>query len=70
MGFNKKILPPLEKIMEIRRSYESDSQFLEGYMGRYDCLMGSRESMNYIKELEEKEKNVCSRKIAGEVQLR
>jgi hypothetical protein len=59
MGFNKKYLPPLEKILEIRKSYESDSEFLRLYLGKYDCLIGSKESMDYLKELEKKEEEKC-----------
>ena len=55
MGFNKKYLPPIEKMLEVRESYDSDSEFLNKYIGKYDCLIGSRESMDYLKELEEKE---------------
>jgi hypothetical protein len=55
MGFNKKILPPIDKMIEIRNSYPSDSEFLEGFIGKYDCLIGSRESLDYLKEMEEKE---------------
>ncbi len=59
MGFNKKYLPPLEKVLEIRKSYESDSEFLRSYLGKYDCLIGSKESMDYLKELEKKEEEKC-----------
>ena len=59
MGFNKKYLPPIDKILEIRERYKSDFQFLEEYIGKYDCLVGSRESMDYLKSIEEKEKERC-----------
>ncbi len=42
-------------MIEIRNSYPSDSEFLEGFIGKYDCLIGSRESLDYLKEMEEKE---------------
>jgi len=29
MGFNKKYLPPIEKMLEVRKMYDSDSDFLE-----------------------------------------
>jgi hypothetical protein len=54
MSFNKKFLPPLEKFLEIKNSYPNDSEFLDRYIGKYDCLVGSRESIDYLKELEEK----------------
>lgn len=59
MGFNKKYLPPIEKMLEVRESYESDSDFLRSYIGKYDCLIGSKESMDYLKELEKKEFEKC-----------
>lgn len=59
MGFNKKYLPPIEKMLEARKMYDSDSDFLRSYIGKYDCLIGSKESMDYLKELEEKEVEKC-----------
>ena len=56
MGFNKKYLPNIEKMLEARKSYRSDSEFLNEYIGKYDCLIGSRESIDYLRELEEREK--------------
>jgi hypothetical protein len=53
MGFNKKYLPPIDKMKEARETYESDLDFLENYIGKYDCLLGSRESIDYLMELEE-----------------
>jgi hypothetical protein len=55
MGFNKKYLPPIEKMLEVRKMYDSDSDFLAKYIGKYDCLIGSRESIDYLMELEKKE---------------
>ena len=59
MSFNKKYLPPIEKFLEIRKTYNTDSDFLNQYIGKYDCLVGSRESIDYLKELEDKER--CQR---------
>ncbi len=42
-------------MLEIRKTYDSDSDFLDKYIGRYDCLIGSRESIDYLMELEKKE---------------
>jgi hypothetical protein len=55
MGFNKKYLPPLERMIEIRNTYETNSDFLNSFIGKYDCLVGSRESLDYLKELEKEE---------------
>jgi hypothetical protein len=56
MGFNKKYLPPITEMKKARDSYESDSKFLKDFIGKYDCLIGSKESLDYLNELEEKEK--------------
>lgn len=39
-----------------RDSYGSDSKFLKDFIGKYDCLIGSKESLDYLNELEEREK--------------
>jgi hypothetical protein len=59
MGFNKKYLPSIDKMLEARKSYDNDSDFLNKYIGKYDCLIGSRESIDYLRELEEKEYDQC-----------
>jgi len=59
MGFNKKYLPSIDKMLEARKSYANDSDFLNKYIGKYDCLIGSRESIDYLRELEEKEYDQC-----------
>ena len=59
MGFNKKYLPSIDKMLEARKSYDNDSDFLNKYIGKYDCLIGSRESIDYLRELEEKEYSQC-----------
>lgn len=56
MGFNKKFLPPIEKMLEARQHYDSELEFLEKFVGKYDCLIGSIESINYLKKLEENQK--------------
>ena len=42
-------------MIEVRESYDSDSDFLNKYIGKYDCLIGSRESIDYLMKLEKKE---------------
>jgi hypothetical protein len=56
MGFNKKHLPPIDKMKEARKNYDTDLDFLENYIGKYDCLIGSRESIDYLYELEKGQK--------------
>jgi hypothetical protein len=46
-------------MLEARKSYDNDLDFLNKYIGKYDCLIGSRESIDYLRELEEKEFNQC-----------
>lgn len=58
MGFNKKFLPPIEKMLEARQNYDSELEFLERFVGKYDCLIGSIESINYLKKLEENQKKI------------
>lgn len=59
MGFNKKRLPPLEDLKKIRNSYSSDEEFLIKQFGKADCIIGPLESMDYVKEIEKREKERC-----------
>jgi len=54
MGFNKRYLPELEVLLERRKRYETDEEFLNAVVGKADALMGSCESMDYIDDLYEK----------------
>jgi hypothetical protein len=53
MGFNKRHLPELERIKEIREKMNSDKEFLNIYLYNPDVVLGSVESMNYVKEVED-----------------
>jgi len=59
MGFNKRYLPELDKLREIREKMNSDEEFLNMYLYRPDTVIGSTDSMDYVKGLESlvKEKN-------------
>ena len=57
MSFNKRILPELEKLIELRESIGDDREFLRSVIGKSDCLVGSTDSMNYVKEIELKINN-------------
>jgi hypothetical protein len=57
MSFNKRILPELEKLIELRESIGDDREFLRSVIGKSDCLVGSTDSMNYVKEVELKINN-------------
>jgi hypothetical protein len=56
MGFNKRYLPELESLKEIREKMNSDKKFLNMYLYRPDVVLGSADSMNYVKEVENLEK--------------
>ena len=56
MGFNKKYLQTIDKMKEERKKYSSDFDFLTNCIGKYDCLIGSRESIDYVYELEKSPK--------------
>jgi hypothetical protein len=54
MGLNKRYLPELKVLLERRKRYETDEEFLNAVVGKADALMGSCESMDYIDDLYEK----------------
>jgi len=56
MSFNKKYLPEVEKLIEIRKNYSSDEEFLDGYFRKVDAVFGSEESFKYIEGLRKKVK--------------
>ena len=56
MSFNKKYLPELEKLIQIRESYSSDEEFLEEYFKKTDAVVGSSESFEYIRQMRERVK--------------
>lgn len=59
MGFDKRYLPEIGKLVEIRSAINSDKDFLNTYLYRPDAVFGSFESMSYVKEVEKllKERN-------------
>ena len=52
MGFNKRYLPDLDKLKEIRDKMNSDKEFLNTYLYRPDVVIGSTDSMDYVKKVE------------------
>ena len=56
MSFNKKYLPEVEKLIEIRKNYSSDEEFLDSYFRKVDAVFGSEESFKYIEGLRKKVK--------------
>lgn len=51
MGFNNRYLPELKVLLERRKKYKSDEEFLNDVIGRSDSLSGSCESVEYITSL-------------------
>jgi hypothetical protein len=52
MGFNKRYLPELEDLKEIREKINDDEKFLKTYLYRPDVIIGSSKSLDYVKEVE------------------
>lgn len=50
MGFNKRILPDVN-VLEKRLEELGVDEFLKIYYYNPDCLMGSEESMNFVKSI-------------------
>lgn len=53
MGFSKRYLPDYDKLVGIRQKINNDREFLKFTVGKSDCLMGSTESLNLIRSIEE-----------------
>jgi hypothetical protein len=53
MGFNKRYLPELERLKEIREEMNSDKEFLNIYLYKPDVVLGSIDSMDYVKKVED-----------------
>lgn len=58
MGFNKKYIPDLENLKDIRERMNDDDYFLKIYLYNPDALIGPVESIDYLKELSNKQKNI------------
>lgn len=64
MGFNKRFVPELDVLMERRKNYSSDEEFLSAVVGKSDALIGSSESIDYLDQIHDnikKEKDSESR---------
>lgn len=59
MGFNKKILPQLEALEKIRESYANDAEFLRIFLYNPDALIGSQESLNYLKKIDNEHRAIA-----------
>jgi hypothetical protein len=51
MSFNKRIIPSLDKLIEMREEINNDHNFLEKVYGKGDCFMGPKESFEYLEEI-------------------
>jgi hypothetical protein len=57
MGFSKRYLPDFDRLVEIREEINDDREFLKFIVGKSDCLMGSTESLQMIRYIEEEIEN-------------
>lgn len=57
MGFSKRYLPDIDKLAEMRKEFNDDREFLKFVVGKSDCLMGSTESLQMIRYIEEEIEN-------------
>lgn len=48
MGFNRRYLPELSVLLERRKKYESDEDFLWDVVGKSDAILGPHESVAYL----------------------
>ena len=53
MGFNKRLVPELDVLVERRKNYNSDEEFLSAVVGKSDALIGSCESIDYLDQIYE-----------------
>jgi len=57
MGFNVRYLPELEVLLERRKKYETDEDFLWAVVGKSDSIAGPNKSVEYLDSIYEKIKN-------------
>jgi hypothetical protein len=57
MGFNLRHLPELEVLLERRKKYETDEDFLRAVVGKSDSIAGPNKSVEYLDSIYEKIKN-------------
>lgn len=61
MGFNKKHIPDLQKLKEIRKSCKSDEEFLEKILGKADAIIGPVDAVRYLDKVYEDHKKTGKR---------
>jgi hypothetical protein len=54
MGFHKRAIPDLEKLIEIHKASKSDSDFIREVVGKAEAVSGPVESLTYLDEVYEK----------------
>ena len=54
MSFNKRILPPVEDLVKIMADSKDDKDFIDRVVGKSDCIMGSQESMEMVRYIQER----------------
>ncbi len=54
MSFNKRILPPVDDLIKIMADSKDDKEFIDRVVGKSDCIMGSQESMEMVRNIQER----------------
>lgn len=54
MSFNKRFLPDLAELKSMRNKFNTDKEFVNWVTKKADVIFGPSESMDYIRELNEK----------------
>jgi predicted CopG family antitoxin len=54
MGFHKRAIPNLEKLIEIHKASKSDSDFIREIVGKAEAVSGPVESITYLDKVYEK----------------
>jgi hypothetical protein len=54
MGFHRRVIPDLEKLIEIHKECKSDSDFIRRVVGKSEAITGSDEAIRYLDQVYEK----------------
>lgn len=53
MGFNKRYIPDLPELENLRSKFSCDEDFLKKIIGKSEALIGPSDSMRYIETMED-----------------
>lgn len=51
MGFNRRYLPEIDQLKELRNKFDNDRDFVKHVIGKSDAILGSSESMGFMEEI-------------------